>query len=660
MTASAAHDRDALQPAVVLVADRTLSADYRVLFEGIFATMQTTSTPDWLMRRLVAPAIRTDAAGRAIAAPIGLRRVEAALLKTAGLSPGDVVVATPESLGRFLGPWTKIVAVSSSDPLGGGMSNTTTAHFAGGQLYTRLWMDRMMRSIREAKDRFKFAVVAGGAGAWQYGRDPQIAREHGIDTVFEGYFEGLGPNLFADLLAGRAAPPHVAEPGTAIEQLAPIRSRSILGAVEFSRGCGKGCRFCYAADLRMEHVPPDTILADIQTNLSAGQASVASASEDFFRYGATGSSVNFAALHGLLTRLRELPGLSFMQIDHGNISSIMQLSVEELAEIRRLLMWNSRTDYCWVNLGVESANGQLVAANSPGKILPFDPDTWEELVRGSVSRMEQAGFFPVYSLILGLPGETPDDVARTHRLVEFFATRRAVVFPIFHEPLRPAAGDPFGLANLRADHLELFAACYEINFRWVPHLYSDNQRAGGVSWIKRALVQMLGRGEIFTWRSRFKRVARGLGRCRRREGGSGAMSINEDALRLIRDYQEAVAKAVVQLLKDLGEERFLHGSPGHAYPRKGRLSNGSEYSFHGKGCLVTLCDETNVDWDFGPGGRTDGFDNWRLWRFAKQFPTRYPNFQERDAVTRALEELTEDSLICPSGAEYDHLLYLNA
>ncbi|MDD4889480.1 MAG: radical SAM protein, partial [Phycisphaerae bacterium] len=294
--------------------------------------------------------------------------------------------------------------------------------------------------------------------------------------------------------------------------IVPIRRRSLLGAVEFSRGCGKGCGFCYAAKWRMEHLPPDVILADIETNRSAGQRSVTSTSEDFFRYGATGSKVSFTALHSLLTQVRQIPGLSFMQIDHGNISSIMQFADDELREVRRLLAWDAKTDYLWVNLGVESASGRLVAANSPGKIAPFDPDNWDAIVRESADKMARAGFFPVYSIVLGLPGETPDDIARTRKLVDYLATRKAAVFPIFHEPIRAGAGESFGVANLRADHLELFAACYEINFRQVPKLYWDNQRAGGVSWAKRTLVQMLGRGEVFMWRRRFGKIRKRIHR----------------------------------------------------------------------------------------------------------------------------------------------------
>ena len=44
----------------------------------------------------------------------------------------------------------------------------------------------------------------------------------------------------------------------------------------------------------------------------------------------------------------------------------------------------------------------------------------------------------------------------------------------------PAAGRSFRIADMRADHLDLFAACHELNFRHVPVLYADNQRAAGV------------------------------------------------------------------------------------------------------------------------------------------------------------------------------------
>lgn len=500
-----------LRPSVILVADRTLSADYKALFEGIFATMQTTKVPQLAMRRFVSPPVRTDADGRAATMPIGLRRLEVSLISELGLSADEVVCTTPEAIGRLIGPWVKVVGFSSSDPMGMGMSNTTTTNFWSGELYTRYFTRQQLTYLLAEKKKYGFKVIAGGGGAWQWPRYGDAVSRDSIDCVYEGYFEDKGIDLFRDAMAGNELAEHVVGSATGVDKISPMRGASTMGIVELSRGCGRGCRFCTIANKKMEHLAHDVILSDLETNVSNGIGAVVSGSEDFFRYGATGLKPDYEKLHALLMAMKQIKGLSFMQVDHANVSSVAQMTDEQLKEIRRLLTWEKKSKYLWVNMGAESANGHLVEQNCPGKVSPFRPEDWEGLLYETAERMTRNDYFGVYSLVLGLPGETGADVARTLKLVKFLENQNAVVFPVFYEPYLEEevnAGRRFTLKTMRLEHLELYRTCYEINFRKVPLLFWDNQRCGGVSWGKRAMMRLLGKGEIIQWRQAFKRVGR--------------------------------------------------------------------------------------------------------------------------------------------------------
>jgi radical SAM superfamily enzyme YgiQ (UPF0313 family) len=499
-----------LKPAVVLVADRTLSGSFKVLFEGIFATMQTTQVPELFMRHFLSPEVKTDADGRAHVVPLGLRRIESALLKYTSLTKDDIVCTTPEKLPELLGPWVKIVGFSSSDPLGMGMSNTTTTNFWKGELYTRYWTRQTLEQLAAEKAKYGFKIIVGGAGAWQWTAHPDKRPAVEIDGIFNGYFESNGPELFSDILEGRSYN-FAVQTDIGAERIQPITGASTLGVVELSRGCGRGCRFCTMAKKQMKHLPVDTILADLETNVSNGIRSVVSGSEDFFRYGSENTKPDFDKLHDLLTKMKRVKGLSFMQLDHANITSVIQLTDEQLREIRSLLSWEQPTDYLWLNMGIESANGKLVARHSPGKIAPFRTEDWGQMVRDAAEKMIRNGFFPVFSVILGLPGETDSDIVDTIVLVKDLASKGAVIFPIFYEAVSPEeikAGTRFTLDKMKAQHLELYKTCYENNFIRVPRLFWDNQRAGGVSWLKRTAMQVLGRGEVMTWRRTFRKLGK--------------------------------------------------------------------------------------------------------------------------------------------------------
>ena len=284
---------------IVLTADRTLMADYPTLFDGIMGTVQTNVVPEFIMRRFLSPPVPT-AGPRARKAPLGLRRIEASLLR-GGFSPDDIAIVPPENLAVVVGRNTRIVAVASGDPFGLGMSNTTMTDMAGGRLYTELWFGALLRHVKELKQRFGFHVVTGGAGAWQFAQREEQRTALGVDTVVSGYAEGVVAALFRKLADDSDAPAFIQADTPPAADIPAIAGPTSMGVVEISRGCGKGCDFCTVASEPMLHLPEEAILADMRTNLAGGVDNIVLISEDFFRYG-TPSHINGAWLTSIRPR----------------------------------------------------------------------------------------------------------------------------------------------------------------------------------------------------------------------------------------------------------------------------------------------------------------------------------------------------------------------
>ncbi len=130
-----------------------------------------------------------------------------------------------------------------------------------------------------------------------------------------------------------------------------------------------------------------------------------------------------------------------------------------------------------------------------------------------------------------------------------------------------------------------------------------------------------------------------------------------DVLQLVFDYQRAVAAAVAGLERQAGTPHLLAACHAGRLPRRGRLADPQgTYAFHGVGCRFEIARRT-IDVDFGPDGRHDGFDAWRLGLFAASaFEWQHLASTHLDS---GLAELQAAGVIHqPAWEPSPHLLYL--
>jgi len=175
----------------------------------------------------------------------------------------------------------------------------------------------------------------------------------------------------------------------------------------------------------------DQIAQEIEVNKRAGFKHIGLVTEDGFLYGAKGVRVNKEALQKLLKTIRE-HGVT-ADFTHVSISSVLQ--APDMVEAWAAFCGHCEEKPYFVQIGLETGSPRILKMYMAGKPAPWKPDDWPWMAMEATSIMNEYGWYPCYTLILGLPGETEDDAKATLELVRKMRGMRCWIFPLLFVPM---------------------------------------------------------------------------------------------------------------------------------------------------------------------------------------------------------------------------------
>ncbi|MCS7114481.1 MAG: radical SAM protein [Nitrososphaerota archaeon] len=427
------------QPAIVLTADESLMSNFKHrIYYGFAPCFPTNILVESELNKFCPP-VRCHPDGRAKIAPLSLRAVESVLHKS-GFKQGEYAIVHPKYLNRFVGPKTRIVGVSTIDPKGVGPITKTLRSLYGGESYTMKFFNSTMEAIKTLKKKHHVKVVVGGPGAWQLSSETTLD-SYGIDYLVMGEAENIIPQLFMELVDGRTNrfPRIITGKPAMVEDIPPIIGATTNGLVEVSRGCGRGCTWCFSSTAGgMRCLPVETIKKSAETNATNGVFDITLQSDDALLYGSKPKRFvpDSDAVLTLLKELYSTEGVRSVSFLHFSAASI----VADPDIIPRITAFMKSHDkrtrkHFEVQIGIETGSPHMIEKYMRGKALPFKPNEWPTIVKKASQILKENGWFCYATLILGLPEEKAEDITQTIDLIKNLRNSRMAFIPLFFVPV---------------------------------------------------------------------------------------------------------------------------------------------------------------------------------------------------------------------------------
>jgi len=507
---------------IVLTAPLTETIDHA----GYFIQMSMASLPMWLEGIINRKyphwrELEYNKDGTARYMPAGVRVLETSLLRRFPAS--DMVCCYPADLDRFIGPDTRVVAVSTHNPLG--------VTFAAG-VYTSIfgstsqpinshYSRELFLQIKNNPHRAAYQVMVGGSGGWQIIQTNSY-EDLGVDCVVEGRSESESTlDLFDQALRGERLPKQVdvAHPKSRDEILFPDK-RTTFGVVEMTTGCGRRCQFCLP-DLNPQiDLPKDKILGAVRANVRDGNKQISLATEDMFIWGQVHTPTPFyfpnrEALVDLYASIVDTPGVEEHVLSHSTIAPAVvdPVMIEQLTEkiIDKspihipLLSTHPKKKALVPLIGLETGSIRMAKQIMPSKGVPFPIDEWQSVVIRGLEILNKHNWFPAMTLIVGNPGETDDDCKATLDLI-YEVERRGLfaffipsIFTPLHDTRMEKKKGVTETRQLSPMQWQLMMKCWKMNLRpgqvswWGPTAW----RTGALALWAWKLRKLNGPG--FTW-----------------------------------------------------------------------------------------------------------------------------------------------------------------
>ena len=474
-------------PEVVLTSDRTLMSNYHNNeFLGFGTCAPPSFIPEWIYSFFFFPSIKSKN-GISIAAPYGLRKAEAQLLKEGF----NVITVNPENLGDYVEE-AKIIGVHTMDPFGIGPASSTLAAILKKEPYLAKHFRGLLDSSVVTKAKKNGAkIIIGGPGAWQFRYRPKFAKTHGIDCVVEGEAENVLGRLFRAFLDGEDVPEHFTvdtRNAPVLEDIPNIVNPSINGLVEIGRGCCRGCEFCNVTQRPLRWYQYEKIMCEINVNVAAGMNMCCLHAEDVMLYGSKSTKPNdekLTNLHKLV--MTKTDSLSWSHCSLAAVASNPRLFSKISEIVREKQAW-------WgAEVGIETGSPEIAKKIMPAKAHPFKAEEWPEVVQAGMGLMHDNMLIPACTLIVGLPEEREEDILKTMELVDDLKGIRSLIVPLFFVPLgKLQHEDWFRKAEMTELHKQLLFQCVEHDFAWLDNLI-DLSFAG--KWYVRFLKEFY---KVFT------------------------------------------------------------------------------------------------------------------------------------------------------------------